>query len=224
MSNYLSKIFGTSPVKPLQAHMATADQCVRRLPDFFEAVFAEDWNAATRIRAEISQLEHEADDLKKELRLQMPKNIMMPVARADLLSVLRVQDEVANLSKDIAGVIIGRRMQFPEELKVPFTRLMQRCVDAADQALMTVNELDELFEVGFSGKEVEVVQGLITALDKIENDTDKLEIEVRAVLFGLEKGLDPVEVMFLYKVIDLTGSLADTCQRVGSRLQLLLAR
>ena len=224
MSNYLSKIFGASPVKPLQAHMAKADECAKRLPDFFAAVFAEDWEAATRVRAEISQLEHDADDLKKELRLQMPKNLLMPVARADLLSVLRVQDEVANLTKDIAGVIIGRRMRFPEGLKQSYLGLLQRCVDAASQAHKTVNELDELFEVGFSGKEVEVVQGFITTLDKIENDTDKLEIDVRAVLFGLEKELNPVEVMFLYKVIDLTGGLADTCQRVGSRLQLLLAR
>ncbi len=224
MSNYLSKIFGTSPVKPLQAHMAKADECAGRLPDFFRAVFAEDWDAATTVRGEISQLEHEADALKKELRLQMPKNLLMPVARADLLSVLRVQDEIANLSKDIAGVIIGRRMLFPQQLRESYFGLLQRSVDASKQAHKTVNELDELFEVGFSGKEVEIVQGFINTLDQIENDTDKREIEVRAVLFGLERNLNPVEVMFLYKVIDLTGDLADTCQRVGSRLQLLLAR
>lgn len=154
----------------------------------------------------------------------MPKNLLMPVARADLLSVLRVQDEVANLSKDIAGVIIGRRMRFPEGLKDSVMGLVERCVDAAGQALKTVNELDELFEVGFSGREVEIVQGFINRLDEIENDTDRMEIDVRAVLFGLERELNPVEVMFLYKVIDLCGDLADTCQRVGSRLQLLLAR
>lgn len=224
MSNYFSKIFGSSPVKPLQAHMGKADECANQLPEFFKAVFAEDWEAATRVREEITRLEHEADDLKKELRLQMPKNLLMPVARADLLSVLRVQDEVANLSKDIAGVIIGRRMRFPEALKESFIGLVERCVDASGQAHKTVNELDELFEVGFSGREVEIVQGFINRLDKIENDTDRIEISVRAVLFGLEKELNPVEVMFLYKVIDLCGDLADTCQRVGSRLQLLLAR
>ncbi len=224
MSNYISKIFGSSPVKPLQAHMAKADECAGRLPEFFEAVFVGDWQIAKAVREAISGLEHDADDLKKELRLQMPKNLLMPVARADLLSVLRVQDEVANLSKDIAGVVIGRQMTFPDTLKPSYMALLRRCVDAAGQAHTTVNELDELFEVGFSGREVEIVQGFINKLDQIENDTDKLEIEVRANLFGLEKGLDPVEVMFLYKVIDLTGDLADTCQRVGSRLQLLLAR
>lgn len=154
----------------------------------------------------------------------MPKNLLMPVARADILSVLRVQDEVANLTKDIAGIMIGRRIVFPDGLKAPYFGMVNRCVDGANQACKTVNELDELYEVGFAGNEVSLMQGFITTLDKIENDTDKMEIDVRAVLFGLEKGLDPVEVMFLYKIIDLTGNLADTCQRVGSRLQLLLAR
>jgi hypothetical protein len=30
--------------------------------------------------------------------------------------------------------------------------------------------------------------------------------------------------MFLYKIIDKTGGIADRAQRVGSRLQLMLAR
>ena len=40
----------------------------------------------------------------------------------------------------------------------------------------------------------------------------------------LENELHPVNVMFLYKVIDSTGEIADRAQRVGSRLQLMLAR
>jgi len=36
--------------------------------------------------------------------------------------------------------------------------------------------------------------------------------------------MDPVEVMFLYKVIDWVGALADLAQRVGSRFELMLAR
>ncbi len=224
MSSYFSKIFGASPVKPLQGHMAKADECATRLPAFFEAAFAGDWAKATSVRDDVSRNEHEADALKKDLRLHMPKNLLMPVSRADLLSVLRVQDEIANLSKDITGIVIGRRISFPEALRKPYMELIRRCVDAANQASKTVNELDELYEVGFSGKEIDVMQSFINVLDKIENDTDKMEISVRAVLFGLEKELDPVEVMFLYKVIDLTGELGDTAQRVGSRLQLLLAR
>ena len=43
-------------------------------------------------------------------------------------------------------------------------------------------------------------------------------------LAKLEKSLPPVDVMFLYKVIDWIGDLGDRAQQVGSRLELMLAR
>ncbi|MFP5507036.1 MAG: DUF47 family protein, partial [Gammaproteobacteria bacterium] len=49
-------------------------------------------------------------------------------------------------------------------------------------------------------------------------------VRVRAELFKRETELPPVDVMFLYRVIDWIGDLADLSQRVGSRLELMLAR
>jgi len=40
----------------------------------------------------------------------------------------------------------------------------------------------------------------------------------------MESSLPPVDVMFLYEVIDDIGEIADLSQRVGSRLEYLLAR
>jgi uncharacterized protein Yka (UPF0111/DUF47 family) len=36
--------------------------------------------------------------------------------------------------------------------------------------------------------------------------------------------MPPIDVIFLYKVIDTVGELANYAQRVGSRLELMLAR
>ena len=87
-----------------------------------------------------------------------------------------------------------------------------------------MNELDELLETGFAGREAVLVETLIEELGNIENDTDRLQIEVRRNLFKLEKDLPPVDVMFLYQIIDWIGDVADRAQRVGNRLEQLLAR
>ena len=79
-------------------------------------------------------------------------------------------------------------------------------------------------ETGFRGKEVELVESMIKTLDKIESDTDKIQVRVRNELFAIESELSPVEVMFLYRIIDWIGDLGDLSQRVGSRLELMLAR
>ena len=217
-------LFGRSPIGPMQQHIAKAHECAANLVPFFEAIMAEDWAKVEQVQQEMSRLEHEADKLKKSVRLHLPKSLFLPVPRSDLLELLSVQDKVANRAKDIAGLMLGRQMVIPQPLQ-PLVRIyVQRSVDASAQALKAMNELDELLETGFAGREAVLVENLIEELGSIENDTDRLQIEVRRNLFKLEKDLPPVDVMFLYQIIDWIGDVADRAQRVGNRLEQLLAR
>jgi predicted phosphate transport protein (TIGR00153 family) len=217
-------LFATSPVRPLQKHMEKVVECVSQLEPLFDAVVANDTAAVDQIQERIVALEHDADDLKHDLRLNLPRSLFLPVERRDLLEVLTMQDKIANRAKDIAGIIRGRRMAFPADIGPLFKEFVKRCIDACMQAQKTVNELDELVETGFRGAEVELVQSLISELDRIETDTDTIQVEVRAKVFAIERDLPPIDVMFLYRVIDWTGDIGDRAQRVGSRLQLMLAR
>jgi len=85
-------------------------------------------------------------------------------------------------------------------------------------------ELDELFETGFGSKEVDFVGSLLGKLDAQEHKTDEFEIKMRRSLRDIEQNYPPIDMMFLYKVIEQIGDLADISQRVGSRLQILIAR
>ena len=46
---------------------------------------------------------------------------------------------------------------------------------------------------------------------------------LRGALFEIEKTLDPIDAIFMYQVIELTGEVADMAERVGRRLELLLS-
>ena len=147
----------------------------------------------------------------------------MPVPREDLLELLLVQDRVANRAKDVSGLVVGRKMELPEAIAEPFIKFVRCSVAAARQARKSVRELDELFETGFRGAEAKLVESMVAELDRLESESDVLQSELRGGLFALESELPPVNVMFLYKVIDLTGEVADYAERVGRRLELLLA-
>lgn len=223
-TNYFARIFSRSPFTAMQEHMAIVDECVHQLSPFFEAVLKGDHAGAKNIYKEIRKLENKADRLKKQLRLQMPKGLFMPVERRDLLELLLVQDQTANQAKDVSGLITGRKMEFPEKLAVDLPAYVKRCEDACGQAKKVINELDELVETGFSGKEVKIVASIINELDGIEKETDKMQIKIRASLMKIEKDLPPVDVMFYYRVIEAIGEVADFAQRIGSRVELLLAK
>lgn len=223
-NNPFLNLFGRSPIGPMQKHIAKAHECAAQLIPFVEAVFANDWGLAEQVQQRVAQLEHEADKLKKDVRIHLPKSLFLPVPRSDLLELLSVQDKVANRAKDIAGLMLGRRMGIPQPLQPAFMAFVQRSVDAAAQALKAMNELDELLETGFAGREVTLVENLIVELEDIERDTDMMQIALRAELFKLERDMPPVDVIFLYQIIEWIGDVADRAERVGNRLELLMAR
>ena len=223
LANAIVNIFGKSPVMPLENHVNIAYKAARELVPFFEAVIAEDWEKAESSRDEINRYEHEADDIKKNIRLRLPKSLFMPVPREDLLELLLVQDRMANRAKDVSGLVLGRKLSIPPEIADEFREFVSRNVDAAKQARKSVRELDELFTSGFRGAEAELVEALLEELDQIETETDELQAALRWSLFKVEKKLDPIDAMFLYKVIEMTGEIADMAERVGRRLELLLS-
>ncbi len=222
MESYISKIFGASPVAPIQEHMELCYRAAKELIVFFEAVAAENWTAVQTSRDKIIGLENEADEIKKQIRMQLSKALFMPVARGDLLDLVLVQDKIPNLARDVSGLVIGRRMIVPAALQSSFGAFVARNVDAAKGARKTIRELDELYETGFRGAEAELVAGLINELDLIENDTDQMQAELRNTLFEIEQTLPPVDVMFLYRVIESIGEIGDMAERIGRRLELLM--
>lgn len=220
----LAGLFGRSPIKPLQEHIRKAHQCAELLVPFTEALIAGDWDLAGQSQQQISAIEKSADEIKREVRRRLPKSLFLTFPREDILDLLSSQDKIANKAKDIAGLMYGRRMQIPATLAEPMLRYVRASVAASSQAVKAIGELDELIETGFGGHEIKLVEKLIEDLDNLEQDTDEQQIAIRTQLFSIEKDLHPVDVMFLYRIIEEVGELADRAQRVGGQLQMLLAR
>ncbi len=223
-SSPLSELFAQSPIKPMQDHVRKVYECTEALVPFMEAVFAKDWDTVLECRHIIARLEGEADNMKRSIRVNLPKGLFLALDRRDLLDLLSRQDRIANKAKDIAGVITGRSLVFPDSMHDEIITYLEVCIQACEHALKAVNELDELITAGFKGQESRLVENLINELDQIENQSDKLQIQVRRKLLALESDLNPVDVMFMYKVIDWMGGLADNAQLVGDRLELMVTR
>jgi predicted phosphate transport protein (TIGR00153 family) len=217
-------LFGKSPISPLQQHMTSVHSCISELKGFMVAIHAQDWVKAEEIRKDIGHKEGEADVLKKKLRLSLPSTFMMPFSRRDLLDLLLIQDSIANITKDVSGLMINRKMTLPNEISDDVIELTDVCIRTSAAALKAVNELDELLETAFGNRERKVVSSIIEDVNELESESDKIQHVIRAKLFPLEQGLPPVDVMFYYRAVEWLGELADAAQKVGSRLEVLLAK
>lgn len=221
MSSVIIDLFGKSPIKPLQEHIELSYLCTQLLGDFLAASSAGDWEQANALQAQIVDAENRADEIKNTIRANLPKFVWMPFARSDVIELLTIQDRMANKSKDVAGLMLGRQIVFPASMSDSIQHMLQLSIEAAAKAKDAIGELDELLETGFSGKEFSVVQNLLGELNTIESKSDAAQVDIRAHLMGLESELPPVDVMFLYRIIDLIGDIADVSQRIGNRLLML---
>lgn len=223
MNNILG-LFAQSPLKPLQKHARKVTECCGLLVPFFKASFENNWQEAEKIRTQITDLEHRADLLKREIRLKSPRGLFMPVDRSDLLELVTQLDKLANFSKDISGRIIGRQLLIPIEVQPTFMNFLSRSLDSTVQVGKVISEMDHLLETGFRGRELTFVNNMILELDTIEDDTDQLQIMLRKAIYSIEDQHSPIDIMILYKVVEWVGVLADQAQRIGSRIELMLAR
>ena len=217
-------LFGKSPISPLQQHMTSVHSCISELRGFMVAIHAQDWDEAESIRSLIGDKEGEADKLKKKLRMGLPSTFMMPFSRRDLLDLLLIQDSIANLTKDVSGLMINRKMMMPEEIAADMIELTDVCIQTSAAALKAVNELDEVLETAFGNRERRLVSSIISDINDLESRSDKIQHVIRTKLFPLEADLPPVDVIFYYRAVEWLGELADAAQKVGSRLEVLLSK
>jgi predicted phosphate transport protein (TIGR00153 family) len=220
----LMKMFRRSPLKYMQEHMRVVMECVREVPPLFDALIDGDKDQFASVKDRIFEREAAADKIKNELRAGLPKSLFMPVDRRDLLEILQMQDSIADTAQDIAGLLLERPMDVPETLREPLVKLVRRCVDVCEQSSKIIEELDELLEMGFRGREAAQVETMVDELNKAEDETDELGIDLTRRLFAQEDDMNPVSVMMWYRLIQWIGDLADYAEKVGDRLRLLTAR
>ena len=220
----ITSLFGKSPIAPLQKHMKQVHSCLKDFNAFSITAGAQDWEKAETICISINKKEEKADKLKKKLRMNLPSTFMMPFSRRDLLDVLLIQDSIANITKDLAGLMMTRHMVFPEEIADDYIKLAGLCIKTSAAALVAINELDELLETAFSSRERKKVSKMIQTVNELEHESDDSQDNIRNKLFALESDLPPVDVMFYYRAIEWLGETADAAQKVGSRFEVMLTK
>ena len=217
------KVFAKSPIKPMQQHMDLAHQCVTSLLPFFQNILNQNWEKAKIEYNQINFLENQADNLKKDIRLHLPSKILLPIDRRDFIGLLKSQDQIANAAQRLANLIFYRKMQFPEQIAKDLLNFVELVINATKLAQNVINELDQLIEAGFRGNEAQLVKNMIVELDQIDENTDYIQNNLQQELFVIENLLNPINAIFLYRVIDWIAELADKAKSVGHKLEELLS-
>jgi uncharacterized protein len=218
----LIKLFSRSPFAPLQAHMEKVAACVHAVPDLFEALTRQDYEAVEKIANEISTLEHEADLTKNDIRASLKSHLFLPVNRASLLEVLALQDSLADKAEDI-GILLGfKRLDLPPVWKSRFAEFLACNLAAFDSVHQVIAELNELLESSFGGAEADKIRTMVDQVAYSEHQVDLLQRELVRELFRSEQELSHGTFYLWMRIIEEVGGISNLSEKLGNRILLTM--
>ena len=217
----ISEVISNSPLALLERHVGVCVDCVERLPLYFAEAQANRWGRASDMRAEICRFEGLADELKQDLRGNLPRGLWMSVSRADLLELVRVQDKMANGVKEVSGISLGRQLAFPAAMTSEVADFIDVVVQVSRVVVKIIGATRELSRSAFGTRQTNVILDFVSQVEADERRSDEMQAALRARLKEHEAELSAVDAIFLYQLLSAIGDIADNAEKVAHRAQII---
>jgi predicted phosphate transport protein (TIGR00153 family) len=217
-------LFGKSPFGSLAQHAEAVRTTLELTTPLMEAFLAGDRARTVELYERISKLEHKADVVKNDIRDRLPKSLMMPVDRGDVLMFLKEQDHIADRAEDLGVLVTMRDTGAPEAMHAPVMALVE-AVNATAQAWFKVaSELTTLEGASFAGPEVDRMMEQIRRISNLEWEADKRQAEATRTMFEHEPEIGAVSVVLWMNIFRALGSVADHAENTADFLRVMLAK
>jgi len=220
----IGRFFGSSPFKFVAEHTKKVHDCVKLLQPLTEALLAEDYEKIAEIHDRMSRTEHEADQIKNQLRDDISRVYLLSVEKSELKRFVQMQDAVADSAEDYCVVLLLRKTRIPDAVREEFSAFVAQVIHVSELLLSVAEELSLLAEAAFTGREAERV---LEAIDKIsyeEWQADRIQRSLARHVYDLEAELDPVTLIFLDKYCQTLGEVANDAERAAKYLHTMIAR
>ena len=223
MSLPLGKLFGKSPIAPIQEHMQLAQETVQLLCEMLAACSDQDWARVAQIHGAIDSTATDARKLRREIRQDLPRGLLLALPRPDLLALVNIQERIAMAVREIARPIALRKMHFPTQIEGQLDKLCSLLAATVGDALTAIRELDELITEGFGKRERNVVKKLLASLERKGQRCDRQQQRLLAQIARDEGKLPALDAVIYYQIASGLWGLCDACREVGEQLDLLIA-
>jgi uncharacterized protein len=217
----LSKLFGKSPFSPLLGHMELVAECVHKTDDLFIALEKEEYDEVEEIAKAISKLEHKADLAKNDIRNQL-KTLFLPIDRSHLLEILSIQDSIADAAEDVAKLLTLKQLKMLGPFKELFTPFLKKNIEAFEGCRAIIQELHDLLESSFGGKEAEKVREMIHDIATKEHEADILQHELLKSLISSEDELTYGTFFIWQSAFVSIASISNLSEKLANRLRMTL--
>ncbi len=214
----LTKLLGKSPFAPLKSHMEKVALCIEKLTEIFSVI---DKSEIESLSKALSELEHEADIVKNDIRNHL-KGLYLPIDRSQFLEILSFQDSIADKAEEIALLLTLHPLENLEEFASDLQSFFHKNLEAFQDVLIITGEMQELIESSFGGIEAEKVKRLVEKASFKEYEADKAKYALKKKLFSKAEGLSTPGFYLWIRLIEEVGQLSHLSERLANRIRMIL--
>lgn len=220
----ISDLFRKSPFGPIVEHAKKVHECVEVIKPLMEALAHENYLLLRDLQDKVSKLEYEADNLKHEIRENLPRRFFLPVDREELDGFLQCQEKMADYAEDFSVILMIRKTRLHPHIQDKFFSFVDQIFQVSGTLLTAAVELKNLAEVSFSGAEAKNVLGLIKDLGKEEWKADRLARDLSIDIFKLEDQVSTIDIMFYEKMLLKLSAIANEAENAGDFLRAMIIK
>lgn len=220
----LDRFFAPSPFIQLHEHAKKVHECVELIRPLTNALLEEDYEEIEKLHDVMSKTEHEADEIKTELRDKIAKLYFLSVGQHELSRFLAYQDDIADAAEDYAVVLLLRKTKIPQELKADFVAFVEQVISVSELLMNLESEISTLAEAAFTGEEAENVLKGIKKIGEEEWKADRLERKFARHFYSMEDKLDPITIMFLDKYCKRLSAISNNAERTAKYMRLIIRK
>ncbi|MBW1771129.1 MAG: TIGR00153 family protein [Deltaproteobacteria bacterium] len=217
----LSSLFMKSPFEGLQRHADKVKECAHMFRKAAVCHMGKDCKQFDILTEQVSNLESEADLIKRNIRSHLPRGILMQVDKFQFLDYLREQDKVLDEVEEALFWLSFRPKGIPDQVATDFHNLIEAVLPPIERLSDLVALAREYFRSRSESQRVKI-KDLVQTIRKHEHDADLLERELKFKIFDQVK--DSLLVFHLILLVEHVGNITDHAENAADRMRAMVAR
>ncbi|MBA7690916.1 hypothetical protein ES703_99452 [subsurface metagenome] len=200
-------------IHKIEAYLEQVDKCQELFRSSMEELINSGGNEAREESvAMVHRAEARADDLRREIELELYQKALIPESRGDVLGIIETIDRIPGLFESLCFQMSLQRIEIPKEFRERYLKLIDVNIDSYKLLREAV--------LGFFYKRD--VHNQLRETDQKESESDRIERALIRDIFTTS--LDKADKILLKEIVVNTGDISDFVEIAADRLTLALIK
>ena len=198
--------------------MDQVSKCITKMVEAINAMASGRHDEIEDLAYEVSRYEHQADQIKDDIRNNLLRQFFMPIDKSEVLEILSLQDSLADTAEDVCKIMTLKKLPFKEEFREEFDEFVKLNVNAFNLVASIMGQLDELIESGFGGAEGEKIRALAHDVAFAEHKADLVQVGLLKKLYASDTEMTVGEFHLWMRLTRVMSRISNVSENLADRI------